>query len=166
MKELYLDSKNYKEGGSVYKRTAVRGIIKKGDRYLIIHSKYGDYKFPGGGMEKGETLEDTLIREVQEETGYHVIRDTLADGILVHEKRKGDPDDLLEMDSYYFICDISEEVGERNLDEYEKEYDYQVDWLPLKEIIAKNEMVLDYQNIPWIVRENMVMKEILKESMK
>lgn len=50
------------------------------------------------------------------------------------------------------------------MDEYEKEYDYQVDWLPLEEIIGRNELVENYENIPWIIRETMVMKEILKGS--
>jgi len=38
-----------------------RAIISEEDNYLLIYSKYGDYKSPGGGMEKGETLEDTLL---------------------------------------------------------------------------------------------------------
>ncbi|MBI6015060.1 NUDIX domain-containing protein, partial [Clostridium perfringens] len=37
---------------------------------LLDISNRGDYKFPGGGVEKGETPEETLRREVQEETGY------------------------------------------------------------------------------------------------
>lgn len=66
------------------------------------------------------------------------------------------------MRKHYYFCTIDEEAEERNLDEYEKEYDYQVAWLPLKEIIGRNELVGNYENIPWIVRETMVMKEILK----
>lgn len=50
IKEFMLDLENYIVGGTVYKRKAVRGIIRHADRYLIIHGKYGDYKFPGGGI--------------------------------------------------------------------------------------------------------------------
>ena len=160
IKEMTLDLKDYIVGGTVYKRRAVRGIIRHKAKYLVIHGKYGDYKFPGGGMEEGEDLTDTLFREVQEETGYKVIADSIQDYILVHEKRKGDPDDLLEMDSWYFFCDVEEAVFERNLDEYEQEYDYQVAWLPLSDIIQKNESVEQYEKIPWIVRETMVMHEL------
>ncbi len=161
MKELFLDMKNYGEGTSVFKRTAVRGIVMREGKYLTIYSKHGDYKFPGGGREEGETLQETLVREMQEETGYHVIIDSIKEGILVHERRKGEYEDILEMDSYYFFCQVEQEAGERNLDEYEEEYDYQVAWLPLEEIIHKNQEVEDYENIPWILRENMVMKEII-----
>lgn len=161
MQELMIDLKNYKEDGSIFRRTAVRGIVEKDGKYLIIHSKYGDYKFPGGGMEGNETHEETLIREMQEETGYHVLPKSMREGIKVKERRKGEPDDIMEMESYYYFCAIDETAGERNLDAYEKEYDYQVDWLPLEEIIRRNELVENYENIPWIVRETMVMKEMI-----
>lgn len=160
IKELELDLKDYITGGSVFKRSAVRGIVKRGDKYLIIHGKYGDYKFPGGGMEQGEERMDTLLREVQEETGYRVIPESVGDYILVHEKRKGDPSDLMEMDSWYYYCEVQQTAGERNLDDYEKEYNYQVEWLALDEIIHRNEAVTNKENIPWVDRELMVMKEV------
>ncbi len=162
MKELTIDLHNYLEGGSVFKRTAVRGVIQKDGSYLLIHSKYGDHKFPGGGMEKGESLEQTLLREVQEETGYSVKKESISEGILVHEKRKGAIDDLMEMDSYYFFCDVEETAGERKLDDYEAEYDYKVSWMTLEEAIANNESVENHENIPWIKREIMVMKKLLE----
>ena len=40
--------------------------------------------------------------------------------IKVQEKRKGVQEDILEMDSIYFLCNVETENGERNLDEYEK----------------------------------------------
>ena len=39
IKEYNLDLKDYKEGGSVFRRRAVRGIIKQGEKYLVIHGK-------------------------------------------------------------------------------------------------------------------------------
>lgn len=91
--ELVIDLHNYIEDGSVFKRTAARGIIQKNGRYLLIHSKYGDHKFPGGGMNDGETLEQTLVREVQEETSYVVAISSISEGFVVSEKRKGHLDD-------------------------------------------------------------------------
>lgn len=161
MKEILIDLKNYKDNGSVFKRTAVRGIIQKDNKYLIIYSKYGDYKFPGGGQKSGETLIDTLLREVKEETGYQVIKESIRDCIKTLERRKGDPEDLLEMESYYYYCNVDSKIGARNLDDYEKEYDYQVKWMTLEEIISMNESIDNYDKIPWIKRETAVMKELL-----
>lgn len=163
MKKLTIDLHDYIEGGSVYKRTAVRGIIQKDKKYLLIYSKYGDHKFPGGGLKQGESFEETLLREVQEETGYMVKKESIWEGILVKEKRKGDPEDSLKMDSYYFFCDVFETIGDRNLDDYEAEYDYKVSWMTLEEAIKNNESVKDYENIPWIKRETMVMKNLLED---
>lgn len=158
--ELTIDLKDYMERGTVFKRKAVRGIIKHQDRYLVIHGKYGDYKFPGGGMKDGENNRDTLIREVQEETGYRVIADSIPDYYLVHEKRKGNPSDLLEMDSWYYFCDVEKNVYERNLDEYEKEYAYQAVWVTLEQMIRENDAVGYCDKIPWIVRDTMVMRRL------
>ena len=66
----------------------------------------------------------------------------------------------MEMDSYYFYCDIYDKVGETNFDDYEKEEDYQAEWCTLREIINNNEAISKSEEIPWIVRETMVMKEL------
>ena len=68
MRKIRLDLAESTETGPVTRRTAVRGIVRRDGHYLIIHSRYGDYKFPGGGRQDGEQLMDTLIREVKEET--------------------------------------------------------------------------------------------------
>lgn len=46
-------------------------------------------------MESGEELVDTLIREIQEETGYYVIRNSIEKYGKVLEKRKGKKDDVI-----------------------------------------------------------------------
>lgn len=161
-RELLIDLHNYLGDGTFTKRKAVRGIIQNNGRYLLIHSKFGEYKFPGGGMEKGESFEQTPFREVQEETGYLVNNDSTLMGPVVHERRKGDPDDLMIMDSFYFYCNVNKCAGKRNLDDYEEDYDYQVSWIALEDAIANNESIKDYENIPWIKRDTMVMRSLLQ----
>ena len=53
-------------------RIRVSAIIVKNNKVLLIHRrKQGReyWVFPGGGIEKGETPEEAIIREVKEETG-------------------------------------------------------------------------------------------------
>jgi 8-oxo-dGTP diphosphatase len=54
---------------------AAIGIILNADQTKVMLIKRRDvpvWVLPGGGVEKGETAEEALIREIQEETGYQV----------------------------------------------------------------------------------------------
>ncbi len=47
-------------------------VFHKGDsgiEYLVLHYPAGHWDFPKGNMEKGESEEDTILREIREETG-------------------------------------------------------------------------------------------------
>lgn len=159
--ELSLDLGNYDVGTAIFKRTAARGIIRHDDNYLLIYSEYGDYKFPGGGVEANESYQQALVREVQEETGYVVIPESIRYLGVVHERRKSDLDDIMEMDSHYFFCDVEKIAGSRNLDEYEEEYNYQIIWVPLETALKNNQKGVDLLACPWVIREIKVMEFLI-----
>ncbi len=46
--------------------------------YLLLKSRPGDWEFPKGGVERGEELQQTAIREIKEEAGIEEFR--LLDG--------------------------------------------------------------------------------------
>jgi ADP-ribose pyrophosphatase YjhB (NUDIX family) len=51
-------------------RHASRGIVIKDNKILLTYVKKKDiYMLPGGGKEGVETITETCIRELQEETG-------------------------------------------------------------------------------------------------
>ena len=91
MRELFvIDKKNYKENGTVGRRPSVRGIVIKDGKIAMMHSlKYDYYKLPGGGIEEGEQLEDTLIREVREESGLIVKKDSIKNLVMYAVLKKG-----------------------------------------------------------------------------
>ena len=50
-------------------------MIQEGKNVLVldkIHSEWGGFTFPGGHVEKNESLSDAVIREVEEETGLTI----------------------------------------------------------------------------------------------
>lgn len=63
-------------------------VVKHHDHYLCtIHKKRG-IEFPGGKVERGETLQQAAVREVLEETGVQI--DTLEElgYYIVHDEPK------------------------------------------------------------------------------
>lgn len=80
-----MDNKDYVPNGSVFSRPSARAVIIKDGKIAMVYSKkYNYYKFPGGGIEADECMEDALIREVLEETGLCVIRDSIQEYGQVH----------------------------------------------------------------------------------
>ena len=53
-----------KSAGAVVFRKE-KGVFK----YLLLHYQAGHWDFPKGNIEKGESLEETVKREIKEETG-------------------------------------------------------------------------------------------------
>ena len=54
----------------------VGAVIVQDGKVLIVKRKYdplaGQWSLPGGGVELGETLEDSIVREMLEETGLEI----------------------------------------------------------------------------------------------
>lgn len=65
--------KNMSQNNNLEKHfTASALIIDNGKVLLLHHKKLGVWLYPGGHVEKNETPDQTVIREVKEETGLDV----------------------------------------------------------------------------------------------
>lgn len=118
----------------------------------------GDYKFPGGGAEPGETREGALAREMREETGCRLLGEPRL-WALAHERRKGMTADILEMDSYYFFCQVGQEQEALRLDGYEAAEHFTPVWVELAQALRANQALAD-QARPWLRREVAVMERL------
>ncbi|MBE6023985.1 MAG: NUDIX domain-containing protein [Cellulosilyticum sp.] len=145
-------------------RQAVRAIVIKDNKILMVHTNKGDYKFPGGGIKKAESHEEALRREVREETGYIVNHmDKEAGTIVQRNPNQFDSNGIFQMTSYYYFCDVKPNTTKQHLDKYEQEQEFSPVWMDIDEVIAQNEALLTQRNIhlnPWVYRETLALRSI------
>ena len=67
------------------------------------------------------------------------------------------------MKNLYFYCDVEIQAGNRNLDEYEKEYGYEVIWTDLQAAVQGNEKLAENTLTPWAAREEMIMRDLMEK---
>lgn len=136
-----MDLKNYEENWPRSKRPSVRGIIVCGDKLAMVHSlKYDYYKFPGGGIEAGETHEEALIREVAEESGLQVISESIREYGAVWRIQKSNylENTIFEQENFYYCCEVAGAVAEQSLDDYEAEERFTLEFVTAEEALRVN----------------------------
>lgn len=152
--------------GDINFREAVRGIIIKEDKILMVHSKNRDYKFPGGGIKKGEGYTEALKREVEEETWYICSKINEQFGITTEKsKDRYFNDRIFKMISYYYFAEVSNKRKSQKLDPYEAMLGFKPEWVNIDEVINNNDKIINLGIEPianWIFRETYVLKEIRK----
>ncbi|MBQ6660303.1 MAG: NUDIX domain-containing protein [Lachnospiraceae bacterium] len=133
MKELFtIDTKDYNPEGRVHRRPSARAIIEKDGRFLVMYSqKYRYYKFPGGGIEAGETPQEALVREVREESGYEVIPGTIEEfgSVLRRNRDAHDSDAIFEQENYYYYAEIGGSRVQITQEDYEIEEGFVPMWV-------------------------------------
>ncbi|MGF3072883.1 bis(5'-nucleosyl)-tetraphosphatase [Facklamia sp. P12945] len=94
---------------------------------LIQHENGGHWAFPKGHIEKGETEEETALREIKEETGLEVeLNNQFRETTLFSPKK-----DVMK-EVVYFIAKTNSNKVTRQLEEVS-----QFIWLPYQEALDK-----------------------------
>ena len=145
MKMLFeMDLKDYGQCTHTYTRDSARSIIIRDGKAAMIHSlKYNYYKFPGGGIENGESPEQAMIRETREEAGLVVIPETVREYGMVHRIQRStkDPTECFVQDNYYFLCDVLPRTVSQDLDRYEALESYRLEFVNADTAIRANRNV-------------------------
>ncbi len=153
-------------GTRIIRRTAVRAVIERNGLLLMVRNNRGDVKFPGGGLEEGESHEETLRREVLEETGHVMIRVGRKLGTATERHPDiRDPEAFFEMISHYYECGIDSDSGIQNLDDYEAEMGFEPVWIPVSAAIENNRVLLAAQAASmnrWVGRETAVLEYLAR----
>ena len=123
----------------------VAAVIRKDNNVFATQRGYGNYKdwweFPGGKIEAGETPEDALIREIQEE-----LKTTIEVDRFLTTVEYDYPEFHLSMDCFW--CEIKE--GDLTLMEHEA-----ARWLSINNL----------RQVNWLPADVMVIEAIEKDKL-
>lgn len=156
------DEKNYKQRSGII-REVVRVIIVKNKRIALVKSlKENHYKFPGGGIEDGESHINTLTRETKEEIGLIIKLNSVKECDFIHEVRKSIySDDAFEQKSYYYFAEVEDEVTSQELSERELDLQYVLEWVvPVVAYNLDKNLGKEYNN-KFLLRESSVLDLII-----
>lgn len=158
------DDQNYDNTLPIIKRIAVRAIFYKDGKMAMVTSQVHQYyKFPGGGVEVGETKEDALIRETQEETGLRIKRQSIKPFGYTIEKRMSLFEKAIFLQySYYYIVDVEEDIGTPHLVDYEISEGFQLVFVDPLQAIVENDLVFQEKGYTFLQRENYILKRYIE----
>lgn len=147
------DADNYQDTNEVYEKYSVRAVIMREGKLAMQCDGTGEYKLPGGGMEAGESRMQTLIREVKEETGLHVIEETVTElGEMIEIHRDiFEPAKKYICHSLFYYCKVVDGLQDMpHLTASERAKGYELKWATPQEICARNSA---NQRDSWIIRD-------------
>lgn len=160
-----MDTRDYDPNGKAFVRPSVRGVIIRQGRVAMVHSlKYDYYKFPGGGIEPGESRLQALRREVLEEAGLQLIPASVCEYGYVHRVQKGEREAMFIQDNFYYLCDAEERILPQQLDDYEAVERFTLEFVePQKAIRTNREVPHGPKDQIMLERETRVLEMLIQE---
>lgn len=140
-------------------RPSVYGVVIQDEKVLLV-PQWDGYDIPGGGVDLGEMLTDTLVREVKEETGLDVkpLQVLLVQDDFFFHPYKKKP---FQTPLVYFLCDVvGGEISDAGFNEHEKDYAKKAEWVPLDKVPS-----LKFYNpidSPKLIKDAVWMKRVLE----
>ena len=121
----------------------VAAVIRKGDKIFATQRGYGDFKdrweFPGGKMEKGETPQEALEREIREELCADINIESYVDTVEWDYP-------AFHLTMHCFLCTLK--TADLHLNEHEA-----ARWLSREEIDSLDWLPADRDLLPKIIAE-------------
>ena len=138
MKEILYNYDNLKLEDIEEVVTRTKGLIINSNNEITLGYSHKTYQFPGGHLEEGETLEECLLREIEEETGIEIKDAKLKpfEKITYYNKNYHKSGKNRKNDIYYYIIntDANFDMNNSKLDEWEKDGNFTVKTFPIENV--------------------------------
>ncbi len=122
-------------------RNCAKALIIRDRKVLLVEKRVGDdnwFVFPGGGQDKGETLEEALQRECMEEIGTHVVLGPLRfiREYVGSKHEFGESHQDRHHIELLFLCDVPDDYQPRMGKEPDQEQ-IRVDWIAIEDLATE-----------------------------
>lgn len=115
-------------------RVGVYAVIIEDDKILLTR-QWDGYSLIGGGLEKGETIEEAIVREVKEETGLIMMPDKIIHQATTFFKRDAESRANQSVQLYFTHSQLQGNINNDNITDSEKAYTHGTpEWVGLDEV--------------------------------
>ena len=148
--------------GRVLERVTVKAVARRGGTILLVRTDDGALMFPGGGVQPGESDEQALRRELDEECGAALlgVGDHLVTTVQLSHALEPEYD-VFRMTSRYLGCEVGDPRGPGRLEAYELALGMTPVWVDLGEAVATTAAQVEAGSPHrWLARELAVLRAL------
>lgn len=131
MKELVINDDNLKDEEMDGVITRVKAFIINSENKVLIARSNGGCQLPGGHVEKNETYEEALIREIKEEVGIIIDKNEIEKFFVIRRYMENyfNTSRNIISDVVYFVIRTDEKPDKKNTHytSLEKEYNFHIE---------------------------------------
>ena len=169
MKEIITNKYNLTEKDITEVVQRVKLLLINSNNEIMLGYSHHNYQFPGGHVEEGEDLHETIKREIQEETGMDLEVNDLEPFACAIGYYKDWPEvgKNRKIEIYYYEVKTDEKPNLENTSytDHEKDGEFELRYIPMDKLedeLKKNRE--DFGDERGIAREMLELLEIYKSS--
>lgn len=137
MEKIIINEDNLEEKDIHGEEVRVKAFIKNSDDELLVIHNNKTYQLPGGHNVEGESLQETIMREIKEETGIdiEITKEPFME-IVEYNKNFLNTGYNISNTIYYFEVETDDlpEFSKLNLTELESRTELKINYVKLSEI--------------------------------